>query len=176
MTVMSKVEITYCNRAYGKRWFRRLRKQNPEHFRILWAIIDEIEIKDGGEISKQDIFTRKPQVAQRVTEMKFDIIPSRGQLLKHNSNGIRHAKYCPSKSIAVLWENIGGTIYVTFDDHAPIRYHRAISHLRDIKLGNPALPKKARISGRFLRQLRRYQEKRHGKGFRRFDPKRRYYE
>src|SRR3712207_8974431 len=55
---------------------------------------------------------------------------ARGQMLKHNGNGIRHAKFAPSKSIAVVWEKIGHIIYVTFDDHAPIRYHRAIWHLK----------------------------------------------
>jgi len=173
---MAKHEITFCNRAYSKRWFKNLKRQNSSHFEILQAIITEIEDKDGGDISKADIFRRDPGINQRVAALEFDIVPSRGQMLKHNGNGIRHAKYSPSKNIAVIWAKIGGTIYVTFDDHAPIRYHRAISHLRGIRLGKPVFPKRARKTGRFLLKLTRYWRFRFNKRLKGIDLKERYYE
>jgi hypothetical protein len=142
----------------------------------LQDIIAEIENKDGADIVKQDIFKRSPQFEAYVASLKFDIIPSRGQTLKHNGNSIRHAKFAPSKSILVVWQRIGDTIYVTFDDHAPIRYHKAILHLRDINLGKPALPKRARITGRFLRKLGKYWKYRFLRELRGFDPRRKHYE
>jgi|SRR5580692_9721004 len=96
--------------------------------------------------------------------------------MRHNGNGIRHAKYAPSKSIAVIWENIRGTVYVTFDDHAPIRYHRAISHLRDLRFGKPVFPKRARTTGRFLRILRRHWRNRANRALKGVNLRRRYYE
>lgn len=72
-------------------------------------------------------------------------------MLRRNGNGLRHAKYAKSRSIAVFWELIGDTIYVTFDDHKRAEYHRAITHLRHIRLGKPAPPKQARNTSRFMR-------------------------
>jgi hypothetical protein len=173
---LTKFKITFSNRAYAKPWFKNLRRQNPRYFSILRAIIREIQDKGGGDIIKADLYARNPDVAALVNELGFDPVPTRGQMLKHNGNGIRHAKFAPSKSIAVVWEKIGDTIYVTFDDHAPIRYHRAISHLRDIKLGRPAFPKRPRNTGRFLRWMKKYWKDRYRKDLKGFDPKERYYE
>ncbi|TPK83058.1 hypothetical protein [Mesorhizobium sp. B2-4-17] len=173
---MAQSRITYSNRAYAKRWLRNLERQNPQHFEILQAIIEEIEDKDGGDIVKADLYRRRPNIAQRIDEMTFDPLPSRGQMLRHNGNGIRHAKFAPSKSIAVVWEKIGDVIYITFDDHAPIRYHRAISYLRDVKLGKPAVPKRARTSGRFMRKLKQFWLRRHFGKLRGFNPRSRFYE
>jgi hypothetical protein len=174
--VTTRSRITFANRAYAAKWLKNLKRQSPRHFDILRAIIKEIENKDGGDIAKADIYARRPDIEQAINEMGFDPIPSRGQMLKHNGNGIRHAKFAPSKSIAVVWEKIGDIIFVTFDDHAPIRYHRAISHLREIKLGGPALPKRARNTGRFLKNLKRFWLRRHHGNLRGFDPRSRFYE
>lgn len=173
---MGQVKITFCNRAYAEKWYKNLERQNAKHFSLLQEIIAEVEEKDGRDITKQDIFKRSPAIEAYLASTQFDIIPSRGQMLKHNGNGIRHAKFAPSKSIAIVWEKMGDTIYVTFDDHAPIRYHRAISHLRDIKLGNRAFPKRPRVTGRFLRKLRWFWKQRFSKELRGFDPRRRYFE
>jgi hypothetical protein len=143
---------------------------------VLEALFAEIEAKDGGDIVKADIFLRKPEVEAYINANYFSIIPSRGQMLRHNGNGIRHAKYTNSKSVAVIWEKIGEIIFVTFDDHAPIRYHRAICHLRDIKLGRPAFPKQARNTGRFLRKLNVYWKYRYKRDLKGVNLKRRYYE
>src|SRR4051812_12318029 len=99
---MVQSRITFSNRAYAKRWFRNLEGQNPVQFGILQAIIEEIENKDGGDIVKSDLYQRRPEIAERINALGFDPIPSRGQVLRHNGSGIRHAKFAPSKSIAVV--------------------------------------------------------------------------
>lgn len=172
----TEVKITFCNRAYARKWFKNLERYNPSHFMVLQAIISEIEAKDGGDIIKADIYKRNPEIEQQINSIHFDIIPSRGQMLRHNGNGIRHAKYSPSRSIAIVWEKIGRTVFITFDDHAPVRYHRAISHLRDIKLGRPVLPKRARNTGHFFRKLRAYWKYRYRKELKGVNLKHRYYE
>jgi hypothetical protein len=172
---MSKLKITFCNRAYADNWFKNLRRQSAAHFGVLQAIMDEIERKDGGDIVKADIYRHNPEVERRVSALRFDIIPSRGQMLRHNGNGIRHAKFAPSKSIAIIWERIADTIFVTFDDHAPVRYHRAIAHLRDIKLGRPALPRRAKNSGRFLKNLSAYWRFKYSRDLKGIDLKRLHY-
>ena len=170
------VRITFCNRAYADGWYKMVRRQTPRHFKILEALIAEIRIKDGGDISKSDIFRRQPEIGVEVEKLAFDLIPSRGQMLRHNGNGIRHAKFAPSKSIALVWEKIDETIYVTFDDHAPIGYHRAIRHLKELKLGKAAFLKQPRNTGSFLRSLRRYWKQRYIKEMFGFNPKNRNYE
>lgn len=167
---MTKYEITFCNRAYSKKWYKNLRKQNPSHFEIMDAIIEEIQIKDGGDISRNDIGERRPDIGQKISDLGLKLYPSRGQMLMKNGYGIRHAKYSPSKNIAIIWEKIGNTIYITFDDHAPIRYHRAIRHLREIKLGKTPFPKHARVSGRFYRRMRQFWKKPYQRKFYGFNP------
>lgn len=173
---MAKAEITFSNRAYAKRWFANLERQSPNHFAILKAIIEEIDEKDGGEISKADLYRRRPEIEVLIQRLGFDPVPSRGQMLRNNGNGIRHAKFAPSRSIAVVWENIRTQIYVTFDDHAPIAYHRAIAHLREIKMGASPRPKRAKNTGRFLRNLRQYWLRRHFGKLKGFNPRSRFYE
>jgi hypothetical protein len=173
---MPEIEITFCNRAYADRWYENMQRQNPIHFDVLRVIVVEIEIKGGGDISKNDIFRRQPAIAARVQADGFDIIPSGGQMLRRNGNGLRHAKFAKSKSIAVFWELIGDTVYVTFDDHKPAEYHRAISHLRHIRLGKPVRQKQARNTGRFLRTLRHYAKRGYHRRFKGFDLIKAYYE
>lgn len=138
--------------------------------------MDEILDKEGGDICKADLYRRSPEVAAWVVEAGFDIIPSRGQMLKHNGNGIRHAKFSPSKSIAIVWEKIGDTIYVTFDDHAPVRYHRAIAHLREIKLGKRPFARNSRNRGWFYRLMKESWSHGHRRRLKGFSARDRYYE
>lgn len=173
---MVEAKITFCNRAYGKSWYKNLKRQNPDHFQILEAIIEEICISEGFDISKNRIYERRPEIQKKTRAIKLDMVPSRGQMLKNNGNGIRHAKYSKSRSIAVIWEKIDNTIYITFDDHAPVAYHRAISHLREIRLYGKALPKRARNRGHFMRRLKIYRKNRWQRRFKGFDPKRKFYE
>jgi len=153
---VAEVKITFCNRAYADSWYKNLRRHNGFQFRVIQAIFAEIEEKVGLDIVKSDMLARDKEVSKYMTLKGFDIIPSRGQMLKYNGNGIRHAKFAPSKNIAIVWEKIGETIYVTFDDHAPTRYYRAIKHLRDVKLGKTVFPKRPRNTGRFLQKLKIY--------------------
>jgi hypothetical protein len=161
---VAEVKITFCNRAYADNWYKNLRRHNGFHFTVLQAIITEIVDKNGSNIVKSDIYSRDHEVYRYLSSAQFDIIPNRGQMLKHNGNGIRHAKFAPSKNIAVVWEKIGDTIFVTFDDHAPIRYHRAIKHLRDIKLGKTVFPKRPRNTGRFLKKIKIYWKFKYSRG------------
>ena len=173
---MPEVKITFCNRAYADRWYENMQLQNPKHFDVLRTIIEDVSAKSGGDISKADIFKRHPGIAKRVQDEGFDIIPSGGQMLRRNGNGLRHAKYAKSRSIAVFWELIGDTIYVTFDDHKRAEYHRAITHLRHIRLGKPALPKQARNTSRFMRTLRYFAKHGYHRRFRGFNATKAYYE
>lgn len=173
---MAKPKITFANRAYARAWLKNLKRQAPQHFSILRALVDEIVAKDGGDVVKADLYARRPDIERLIRALDFDPVPSRGQMLKHNGNGIRHAKFAPSKSIAVVWEKIGDNIYVTFDDHAPIRYHRAIAHLRDIKLGKPVFARRPRNTGRFLQNLKRFWTRRYNDKLHGFDPRDHYYE
>jgi hypothetical protein len=172
---MTAVEITFCNRAYADRWYEDLKTSNPSQFAVLQSLLDAISDADGGDINQADMLRRHPQVARYVEASRFRIVPSAGQLLVANGRGIRHAKYSPSKSIAIVWENIRQVIYVTFDDHAPIAYHRAIRHLRDIRLGRPALPKRARDKRAMMKLLAEFRETGHVRSIRRFNPHERYY-
>lgn len=170
-----KPEITFCNRAYAERWFEKLEKQNAFHFAVIQVIIEEIGLKKGGDISKADLYARHPEIEQRLKGLGVDIIPSRGQMLKHNGNGIRHAKYSASKNIAIVWERIGERIFVTFDDHAPVRYHRAIAHLRDLKLGRPAILRASRNKGWFMRKMNAYWKYKHRRQLKGVDLKGKHY-
>jgi hypothetical protein len=52
---MPQSRITYCSRAYAERWFKNLKRQSPQLFEILQAVIEEIEEKDGGDIVKGEV-------------------------------------------------------------------------------------------------------------------------
>ena len=173
---MASPEISFSNRAYGTRWYKNLERQNPRVFAVLEALIEEIGLKDGGDIVKAEFYERRPDAAQLIAELAFDPLPGRGQMFGHNGKGIRHAKFAPSKSVAVVWLKVRDRVYVTFDDHAPIRYHRAIRHLRELALGMQALPKRPRNTGHFLRNLKQYWVRRHFGKLRGFNPRSRFYE
>lgn len=172
---MSNVEISFCNKAYADKWFEDLCSSNPDQHSVIKALIDEIERNDGGEVSQLALFERYPDVAQYVQGNRFRITPSSGQLLVANGKGIRHAKYSPSKSVALVWQNIKGTIYVTFDDHAPVPYHRAIRHLREISLGRSPLPKPARTRRGLMVMIEALRERGYSRKARRLDLYRRFY-
>lgn len=149
------VKLVFCNLAYSEEWYENLRQQNPNHFIIFDAIIRQLEKSRGDDISLSHLI-EDLSIRGHSKSLDFNPIPSRGQLFSHNGTGIRHAKYSKSKNVAVIWERIGDTLYVTFDDHAPIRYHRAISFLRELRLGGIPLPKRARDRRRFIGKLYRF--------------------
>jgi hypothetical protein len=72
---MSKLKITLCNRAYAANWYKNLQRQSVAHFALLQAIFDEIELKDGGDISKADMFRRKPEIERAPTSISFRYHP-----------------------------------------------------------------------------------------------------
>ena len=174
--VKSAVKITYCNSAYAENWHKHLKRHSTFHFEVLTAVIAEISDKNGLDIVKKDIYERDPILAEKIKISGFDIVPTRGQLLKHNGNGIRHAKFSPSKNVAVIWEKIGTTIYVTFDDHAPIRYYRAIRHFRDMRLGRTVFVKKPRTAKRLMKKMKMYWDTKHSRGLHGIGLKNLYYE
>jgi hypothetical protein len=168
---MADLEFYVSNKAYGQAWLDQMKESNPSHFAVIEAILAVIQKNDGGDISNAEVFAQDPEVAAYVRSNEYDIVPSRGQELCHNGKGIRHAKYSPSKNIAILWEKIGDTIYFTFDDHAPVRFHRAIYCLCELRLGKEPFPLKSRDSRKILSKIWK-------KGFRKnkgLDPNKRYY-
>jgi hypothetical protein len=150
-----EIRLVFCNLAYNRKWYTDLRKQNPNHFLVFDAIFQEIFLSQGQDISL-DRIRENLSVQGKEQVLDFSLLPSRGQLFGHNGTGIRHAKYSKAKNIAVIWERIGEVIYVTFDDHAPIRYHRAIYFFREIRLGRMPIPRQARDRRRFVSKLYRY--------------------
>jgi hypothetical protein len=52
--------------AYADRWYKNLRRQSSLQFRVLQAIITEIEDKDGADIVKSDLYFRNPEVANYI--------------------------------------------------------------------------------------------------------------
>jgi hypothetical protein len=166
-TDMNSMEVIFCNQTYSEQWFKDIKTSNPQQLAVIEAITEAINLNGGRDIDQAEIFARHPNVAKYVMKHRYRIIPANGQLLKHNGRGIRHAKYSPSKSVAILWETIRETIYVTFDDHAPVRYHRAIHYLSELRLGRKRLPLKSRNSRKFMNLLAaKYKRKSRGINFR----------
>jgi hypothetical protein len=168
---MAEFKIVFSNKTYGEEWFEDIKESNPEQYAVINAIIEVIKDNEGGDISQAEVFEKDSAAEDYVRRNNYKIIPANGMMLEHNGAGIRHAKYAPSKSVAILWENIKGTIYVTFDDHAPVRYHRAIYFLRELRAGKQAFPLKSRNTRELLGKLWE-KGKRKNKGF---DPRKRYY-
>jgi hypothetical protein len=171
---MAELKIVFSNKTYGQDWFGDIEYSNPEQYAVIKAIIEVIKNNEGGDITQDEVFAKYPAVEDYVKRNAYKIVPTNGVFLQHNAEGIRHAKYAPSKSVAILWENINGIIYVTFDDHTPVRYHRAIYFLRELRMGkqlHQVFPLKSRNTRTFLEKLwdgRR----RKNKGF---NPHKRYY-
>ena len=152
--IQLRVEFRVSNRSYGRAWLAKLQAQSPHQLAIIQAILDAICRNDGGDFTQREILASSAEVAAYLREQRFSVVPSGGLELAHNGLGIRHAKYSPSKNIAILWERIGDTVFYTFDDHAPIRFYRAIFHLRHLRLGRRAWPSRQRQSRRFIERLK----------------------
>lgn len=168
---MTDLTIFVCNKAYNEEWFDEMKCSHPALYAVIEAIIEVIRENDGGDISQAEVFAKGQAIADYVMDNEYKIIPSNGQELRHNGKGIRHAKYSQSMSVAILWEKIKETIYVTFDDHAPVRYHRAIHCLCDLRLGKQIFPLKPRDSRRIMEKVWA-KGRRKNKGF---DPHKRHY-
>jgi hypothetical protein len=148
------IKIIHCNKAYGEDWLANVAKENGMHHRIILAIIEAVKQCNGGEISRQLIYTFDPEIEEYVTRRRFKIFPVGGQELTGNGIGIFHAKFAASKSVAVLWWKINKIIYITFDDHAPIKYHHAIFTFHRLKVGKYIYPMRARSSRKLIDLLK----------------------
>lgn len=146
-------EVFFCNKTYNQEWLDDKKISNTIQYRIINSIIETIKIKKGGAITESEILDQDPEVKEYVTRRGFKIIPAGGAELKGGGKGIRHVKYAPSKSVAVLWQRIEGVIYITFDDHAPIKYHRAIYSFHKLRLGRYVVTMRPRTSATTLEVL-----------------------
>ncbi|MFM0504286.1 hypothetical protein [Paraburkholderia caffeinilytica] len=154
MDSVMAIKIFHCNKAYGEDWLADITKENGMHYRIILAIVEAIKQSDGGEISKQSIYTFDPEIEEYVTRRRFKIFPAGGQALTGNGEGIFHAKFASSKSVAVLWWKLHRVIHVTFDDHAPVKYHRAIFTFHRLRVGKYIYPLRARSSRKLMELLK----------------------
>lgn len=148
-----RVSLVVSNRAYNERWLADVEESKPDHYMMIAAIIQTIAGNAGGPISHAEVVSQSSEVEAYVRDTGLKVVPSNGVSLEHNGEGIGHAKYSKSRSVAILWEKIADTIYVTFDDHTPVPYHRAIKHLRDLRLGKSPSPTKARTSRKIIDRL-----------------------
>ncbi|MBX7124031.1 MAG: hypothetical protein K1X42_18045, partial [Opitutaceae bacterium] len=165
------VNLIVANRTYGKAWLAELREAQPTGHMMIVAILRAIAARAGGAITRADVVAGDQAIERHLQESGLKVVPSNGVALEHNGEGIGHAKYSQSKSVALLWEKIGDTIYATFDDHAPIAYHRAIRCLRELRLGRAIPPTKARTSRNLIEKIQDpWKYKNRG-----FNPKDKYY-
>lgn len=147
------IEFFFCNKTYNEQWLKDKQQGNTYQYAVIETIIEVIKRNYGGSITQQEVFESNQRVKEYVERRRYKIVPSGGQELQGGGKGIRHAKYAHSKSVAILWEKIGDTIYITFDDHAPVKYHRAIYSFHKLRMGRKALPMKSRTSRRTLEAL-----------------------
>ena len=71
----------------------------------------------------------------------------------------------------MLWQKIDSNVYFTFDDHAPIKYHRAIYSFHQLRLGRQVFPLNANRN-RLAREILRSDKPWRYKGI---DLRKRYY-
>lgn len=143
---MSNVEIFHCNKTYNEKWLEDKASSNGIQYKIIFTIIKLIQKNDGGRINQKEVLDYAPDIKEYIERRPFKIIPSSGTEFIKNGRGIHHAKYAPTKSVAVIWQKIGDTIFVTFDDHAPVKYHRAIHSFHKLRIGKPVFPLNSKCS------------------------------
>lgn len=146
--------IFHCNRTYNQSWLFDIERSNGIHFKIIQAIIQVATQHNGESIRQTDILEHHADIQAYIERRPFRLIPSSGTELIGNGRGIHHAKYAATKSVAVLWQNINGTVYFTFDDHAPVKYHRAIYSFHQLRLGRTTFamrPKCSRLTREILK-------------------------
>lgn len=153
------VTLVVSNRAYNELWLLDMKESNPDQHMMITAILCAIRDNAGGLLSHHDVIKQSDAVARHVIETRLQVVPSNGVELEHNGEGIGHAKYSVSKSVALLWANINDTIYVTFDDHKPVPYHRGIKCLRDLRLGKTTRPTNNRTPRRIIEKIENSRER-----------------
>ena len=168
---MIDIVVFHCNKTYNEAWLRDKRASNGIQYKIISTIISLIKQNDGESITQSEILGHDPDIKEYLERRKFRIIPSSGTEMTGNGRKIHHAKYSPTKSVAVLWSVIKNKIYVTFDDHAPIKYHRAIYSFHQIRLGRPIYPMRSKCS----RKMREILQSKKPWIYRGINPRDRYY-
>lgn len=149
---MRTIEIFHCNRTYSEKWLEDKKSSNGIQYKIINAIIELVIKNDGGAITQSEILEFDPQIKEYIERRAFRIIPSSGTEMTGNGRGIHHAKYSPTKSVAVIWSVVKDKIYITFDDHAPRKYHRAIYSFHQLRLGRKVFPMYSKCS-RKMREI-----------------------
>ena len=149
---MSGAKVFFCNKTYNDKWLADIQASNGIHYKIIQAIIGQATLSGGDQIRQVDILEKHDEIREYLERRPFRLIPSSGTELTGNGRGIHHAKYSSTKSVAVLWRNINGRIHFTFDDHAPIKYHRAIYSFSQLQLGRQVFPLNAKCS-RLAREI-----------------------
>lgn len=137
---MKEVNIFHCNKTYNKHWLKDKKKSNGIQYKIICTIIELVRQNSGGGITQKEILAHDEKIKNYLERRCFRIIPSSGTELTGNGRGIHHAKYSHTKKVAVLWTVIRDKIYVTFDDHQPVKYHRAIYSFHQLRLGRKVFP------------------------------------
>ena len=143
---MVEVEIFHCNKTYNEAWLQEKKASNGIQFKIIQAIIILIQKNEGGAITQKELLELDTEIKEYLERRRYRTIPSSGTEMTGNGRGIHHAKYSPTKSVAVLWSVIKSKAYVTFDDHAPVKYHRAIYCFHQLRLGRQVFEMQPRCS------------------------------
>jgi len=149
---MPKHKIFHCNKTYNEKWLKDKAISNGIQFKIIQAIIEIAISKDGGRLTQNEVLNFDLEIKEYLERRAFKVVPTSGTELTGNGTGIHHAKYSSTKSVAVLWQKIGDTIHFTFDDHAPIKYHRAIYSFHRLRVGQQVFPLNSKCS-RLAREI-----------------------
>jgi hypothetical protein len=166
-----EIEIFHCNKTYNEDWLKDKKSSNGIQYKIIHAIIEFIKKNEGQSITQKEFLAFDSEIKEYIERRNYRIIPSSGTEMTGNGRGIHHAKYAQTKSVAVIWSVILDKIYVTFDDHAPVKYHRAIYSFHQLRLGRPVYPLQSRCSPR-MREILKSKKPWIYKGI---DPRDRYY-
>ncbi|HCG7750478.1 TPA: hypothetical protein NJ442_004464 [Vibrio parahaemolyticus] len=164
-------EVFFCNQTYSRSWLKDKKKSNGIQYKIIQAIMDLATQNGGGAITQQEMLDYSPEIGEYLKRRDFRVIPSSGTEMTGNGRRIHHAKYSHTKSVAVLWSVVDDKIYFTFDDHAPIKYHRAIYSFHQLRLGRPVFPRRSKCSPK-MREILKSKKPWIYKGI---DPRERYY-
>ena len=168
---MTQCKVFHCNKTYGEGWLKDKQRSNGIQYKIIQAVIELASKSNGGAITQSDLLEYYPAIKEYLERRKFKVVPGSGTELRGNGRGIHHAKYSPTKSVAVLWVKIRETVYITFDDHAPVKYHRAIYSFHQLRLGRKVFPLNGKCS-RLTREILRSNKPWRYKGV---DLRKRYY-
>ncbi|WP_086969698.1 hypothetical protein [Vibrio coralliirubri] len=164
-------EVFFCNQTYTYSWLKDKKKSNGIQYKIIQAIMDLALKNGGGAITQQEMLAYSPEIGEYLERRSFRVVPASGTEMTGNGRCIHHAKYSHTKSVAVLWSVIDEKIYFTFDDHAPIKYHRAIYSFHQLRLGRSVYPRRAKCSPK-MRKILKSKKPWIYKGI---DPRERYY-